>query len=165
MQHLAVRTAVQIQPDDPDWERTAQGRPFSYKYGFGLLDGYRYVTAAKDWKNVKPQAWLDVPYVQLNNGTMDLDHKMSGGEPVTKAGVTSSVTVSKEMMSGANLESLEHITVRVWIEHSKRGDVEVEIVSPKGIKSILAAPRHSDSAKTGFPGWRFSTIKHWSVLL
>lgn len=30
-QHLAIRTAVHINPDDPDWQLTANGRPFSYK--------------------------------------------------------------------------------------------------------------------------------------
>ena len=31
MQHLAIRNAVQINPEDPDWEATAVGRQFSYK--------------------------------------------------------------------------------------------------------------------------------------
>jgi kexin len=158
-----VRTAVQISPDDPDWEPTAQGRPFSYKYGFGLLDGYRYVTAAKEWKNVKPQSWLDLPYVQLNNGTMDLENKMSGGEQITKEGVMSSVAVTQDMLTSANFESLEHVTIRVWIKHARRGNVEVEVVSPNGIKSILAAERRNDGADTGFPGWRFSSLKHWCL--
>jgi len=37
----------------------------------------------------------------------------------------------------------------------------VELVSPNGIKSMLAAPRAADDANTGFPGWRFMSVKHW----
>jgi len=60
-----------------------------------------------------------------------------------------------------NFETLEHVTVRVWINHTRRGDVEVEVVSPNGIKSVLAAVRSFDSATTGFPGWQFMSVKHW----
>jgi kexin len=161
MQHLAVRTAVQINPSDRDWEATAQGRPFSYKYGFGVLDAWRYVQAARDWKSVKPQSWLFAPAVQIENGTMNLSNEMSGGVPVSKAGVSSTTMITKAMMDGANLETLEHVTVKVWIQHARRGDVEVELLSPSGVKSVLAATRDRDSATTGFPGWRFMTIKHW----
>jgi kexin len=163
MQHLVVRTAVRINPDDKDWEKTAQGRYFSYKYGFGVLDAYNYVMAAKDWKLVKPQAFLELPPIQIQNGTMDLNDTMAGGEVITKTGVTSSMTITSNMLSDANLETLEHITVKVWIAHTRRGDVEVEIVSPAGIKSVLAAKRQYDTATTGFPGWRFMSVKHWYV--
>jgi kexin len=163
MQYLITRTAVQVNPDDKDWEKTAQGRYFSYKYGFGLLDGYRYVMAAKDWKLVKPQAWLELPYVQINNGTMDLEDKMTGGQNITEQGVTSSIDITKDMLTQGNFESLEHVTVKVWISHKRRGDVEVEIVSPAGVKSVLAAKRKYDTANSGYPGWRFMSVKHWCV--
>ena len=42
------------------------------------------------------------------------------------------------MVEDSNLERLEHVTVRVWIDHQRRGDVEVEIKSPNGITSVLA---------------------------
>jgi kexin len=163
MQHLSVRTAVHVNPNDPDWEKTAQGRLFSYKYGFGALDAYSFVTAAQNWKLVKPQAWLHAPAVQIANGTMNLQDEMSGGQNITQEGIKSVTTITKEMMKQANLETLEHVTVKVWIQHERRGDVEVELVSPKGIKSILAGKRSKDSEKSGFPGWRFMSVKHWSV--
>lgn len=161
MQHLCVRTAEMINPEDPDWEITAAGRPFSYKYGFGRLDGYKYVKAAQDWEPVKPQAWLDVQPIQIANGTMDILGTMSGGAPITTEGVRSTFTITQEMLAENNFEGLEHITVKVWISHTRRGDVEVELVSPNGVKSVLAAKRRYDNAITGFPGWRFMTVKHW----
>ena len=88
---------------------------------------------------------------------------MSGGLPIVSGGVTSTVTVTQEDLERNNLESLEHVTVRVWITHDNRGDVEVEIISPNGIKSILAARRNVDSNKDGYPGWRFMSVKHWWV--
>ena len=94
---------------------------------------------------------------------MDVHFEMSGGDPIGPGGVSSKMTVTADTLKEHNFETLEHITVRVWIEHSKRGDVSVELFSPNGIKSALAAPRSGDTATTGFRGWRFMTVKHWYV--
>ena len=91
-------------------------------------------------------------------------HEYEGGEPIGADGKKSSIEITKEMMLAHNLETLEHIDVRVWINHPRRGDVEVELVSPNGIKSVLAKTREYDESTTGYPGWRFMTIKHWYVL-
>jgi kexin len=161
IQHLCVETARMINPEDPDWEATAQGRLYSYKYGFGVLDAYRYVKAAQDWKLVKPQAWFETKTLQIAGGTMNNRSEFSGGQPIAPGGITSKLTVTMEMLDSNNFEKLEHINVKVWIQHTKRGDVEVEIVSPKGIKSVLAASRFVDQATTGYPGWTFMSVKHW----
>lgn len=47
------------------------------------------------------------------------------------------------------------------MKHTRRGDVEVEIASPNGVKSVLAARRKHDTDTSGYPGWKFMTIKHW----
>jgi len=65
------------------------------------------------------------------------------------------------MLLANNFESLEHIDIRVWIKHHTRGEVEVEITSPNGITSVLARKRPGDRATTGYPGWRFMSVKHW----
>jgi hypothetical protein len=163
IQHLCVHTAQLVNPDDPDWEATAAGRRFSYKYGYGKVDAYDYVMAAKTWKNVKPQAWFNIPAIQIAGGTMNIRQEMSGGELIVPGGVSSSARVTKSMMDNENFEKLEHINVKVWVSHTRRGDVEVELVSPGGIKSVLAAPRRSDAATTGYPGWTFMSVKHWSA--
>ncbi|KAJ6618790.1 peptidase S8/S53 domain-containing protein [Mycena sp. CBHHK59/15] len=142
IQHLCVSTARRINPDDPDWEVTAlPGRFYSYKYGFGALDAYAFVKAAMDWKVVKPQAWFHTKTIQLEGGVMP--------------------EYEQDMVTANNLETLEHINVKVWIEHGRRGDVEVELRSPSGIKSVLAGKRSGDNADTGFPGWTFMSVKHW----
>lgn len=162
VQHLCVKTAGMINPQDPDWEETSTGKKYSYKYGWGILDAWAYVQAAKDWKLVKPQAWAFTPVVELKDAKMDnVTGEMTGGEPITASGSTSTHTITKAWLEENNLERLEHIDIRVWITHAKRGDVEVELTSPTGVKSILAGKRANDVDKKGFPGWRFMTVKHW----
>ncbi|BGP30114.1 pheromone processing endoprotease [Rhodotorula toruloides] len=155
MQHLCVRTAVQINPNDPDWQMTASGRPYNHKYGFGKLDAYAIVEAAKTWKLVKPQAWWQSPLAYADKVNTHL------GMPITADGVTAELAVTAQDLKAANLEKLEHVTITVFIEHQRRGDVEVELVSPKGMKSILARPRRFDESAEGMMGWVFMSVKHW----
>lgn len=165
VQYLCVETARIVNADDQDWEKTATGRLYSYKYGYGALDAYAFVKAAQSWSLVKPQTWLSTDTVRLNNGTMDSQGNFTGGQFIGPEGIESTITITKEMVEGNNLENLEHINVKVWIEHTRRGDVEVEVRSPSGIKSVLAAKRQYDTATTGFPGWTFMSVKHWWVSL
>jgi len=88
-------------------------------------------------------------------------HEYEGGEPIGPNGSKNTIEVTKAMILANNFETLEHIDIRVWINHTRRGDVTVELVSPHGIKSVLAKGRKHDDANTGFPGWRFMSIKHW----
>lgn len=85
------------------------------------------------------------------------------GSFLTAEGVTSSFEVTKEMLDKENFETLEHVTVRLWAQHTRRGDVEVTLESPNGIKSMLAERRSNDYDQTGFDGWKFMSLKHWCV--
>ncbi|BGP37946.1 pheromone processing endoprotease [Rhodotorula kratochvilovae] len=155
MQHLCVRTAQQINPNDPDWQMTASGRPYNHKYGFGKLDAFAMVEAAKRWEVVKPQAWWTSP-VALANPTAP-----KTGTLITADGATASLEVTAADLKKANVEKLEHVTITVWIQHQRRGNVEVELVSPRGMKSILARPRRFDESAEGMMGWVFMSVKHW----
>lgn len=83
------------------------------------------------------------------------------GSFITTEGISSTFEVTQQMLEDANFETLEHVTVRVWIQHDRRGDVEVTLVSPTGIESILAQSRRRDDDGNGFNGWKFMTLKHW----
>lgn len=142
---------------------TTSGRPYSYKYGYGSLDAWTFVELAKTWKLVKKQAWVDLPQIELNNPAISAGGDMTGGEFIVPGGVKSTVNVNATYLTQNNFETLEHITVKVWISHTKRGDVEVDIVSPNGVRSVLAGARRFDEHTTGYPGWQFMSVKHWCV--
>ncbi|BEI93863.1 uncharacterized protein CcaverHIS019_0603220 [Cutaneotrichosporon cavernicola] len=196
VQHLAIENAVMLNADDEDWEVTAAGRNYSYKYGYGKLDAGLFVEAARTWELVKPQAWLDspvinVPYTEAplrptlpsadppNGDSNVIRGEVSETEPegipepgvdipephhgsfLTHEGVYSSFEVTREMLDNENFEKLEHVTVRVWIEHQRRGHVEVGITSPGGHTSTLALTRNRDEDEGGFAGWKFMSLKHW----
>ncbi|KAJ9109059.1 hypothetical protein QFC21_000386 [Naganishia friedmannii] len=202
VQHLMVRTAAHFNPDDPDWEKTAAGRLFSYKYGYGRVDAGAFVAAAREWELVKPQAWFDSPAIFLSDNKTESSAASSSsrrqeinpepaseekaeedddavtaaadvivtdppaptppaGALLTEKGIMSSYTITQDMLDDLNFERLEHVTVRVWIDHEHRGDVEVELTSPNGVQSVLARQRRFDDSREGFQGWKFMSMKHW----
>ena len=116
--------------------------------------------AAQTWNLVKPQARMVSHTIQLNNGTFG-NGTYQGGQFIGLDGIESTMTVTSESLLQHNFETLEHINVKVWISHTTRGEVEVEIISPNGIKSVLAGIRKVDKDTSGYPGWKFMSIKHW----
>lgn len=191
VQHLAIENAVILNADDDDWEVTAAGRNYSYKFGYGQLDAGKFVEAARTWELVKPQAWFDSPVVKVpyteaperptiptGEASNEERAEVADSEPTTtdpgvdipepyrgsfiiRDGIESTFEVTREMLEKENFETLEHITVRVWIEHQRRGHVEVAIRSPGGHTSTLALMRNRDMDTTGFDGWKFMSLKHW----
>ena len=149
-QHLIIQSSVPVNEQDPDWQRTAAGLMYSHKSGFGVVDATRLVENARKHKLVPPQSWLEMPRQGVNASFAPM-------QPVNNT-----MNVTQAMMNEANLASVEHVTVKVWIEHPRRGDVQVSLYGPHGTKSVLASPRRYDNDVHGFPGWTFMTLKHWN---
>ncbi|RDI80262.1 hypothetical protein Vi05172_g9712 [Venturia inaequalis] len=152
MQWITVMTAVPFFVDEPEksWQVTATGKKFSHQFGYGKLDAYAVVDAAKSWKLVKPQAWLFTPWIHVK---ADI--------PQGDQGLHSTFKVTKEMMQEANLERVEHIIVTMNIEHSRRGDLSVELKSPSGLTSHLSTTRRGDEEPKGYRDWSFMSVVHF----
>ena len=59
--------------------------------------------------------------------------------PIGLDGREDSIEITTAMLLDNNLQTLEHIDIRVWINHLRRGNVMVELVtgSPNDIKVFL----------------------------
>ncbi|ETI26247.1 hypothetical protein G647_03024 [Cladophialophora carrionii CBS 160.54] len=150
LQYLCVETAIPIHEDDGSWQNTTSGKRFSHMYGYGKIDAYRFVAAAKSWELVKPQAWFHSPWLSVQ-------HKIPEGDK----GLVASFEVTEEMLSVANLERLEHVTVTMNIEHTRRGDLSADLISPSGLISHLSTNRAHDGAAEGYDDWTFMSVLHW----
>jgi kexin len=150
LQYLCVETAIPIHEDDGSWQNTTIGKRFSHMYGYGKVDAYRFVEAAKSWQSVKPQAWFHSPWLSVQ-------HKIPEGDQ----GLVASFEVTEDMLSKANLERLEHVTVTMNIEHTRRGDLSADLISPSGLISHLATNRAHDGVAEGYDDWTFMSVVHW----
>lgn len=153
LQYIAALSAVPVNEDDGNYQESALGRKYSQRYGFGKLDAYAIAHYAKDWKNVKPQAWYysDLDTVNQLIGTADSD----------KTVIKSVIKVSEQDLKVTNVERVEHVTVTVNIASNFRGKIGVRLVSPRGMKSELATERKYDRSGSGLKNWTFMSVANW----
>ncbi|PYH46739.1 kexin kexB [Aspergillus saccharolyticus JOP 1030-1] len=149
-QYLMVESAVPVHENDGSWQNTKNGRKFSHDWGFGRVDAYTMVQKAKTWDLVKPQAWFHSPWLRVH-------HEVPQGDQ----GLASSYEVTRAMMDEANLERLEHVTVTMNVNHTRRGDLSVELRSPEGLVSHLSTAREPDNESEGYVDWTFMSVAHW----
>ncbi|KAI1473732.1 peptidase S8/S53 domain-containing protein [Daldinia eschscholtzii] len=150
MQYIAMQSAVPVDLETGDWQQTTIGKNFSHTFGYGKVDSYALVETAKTWKNVKPQAWFYSPWLHVNKDI-----------PQGDKGLSVTFEVTKEMLKEANLERLEHVTVTMNVEHTRRGDLSVDLISPDNIVSHISATRKHDVSKEGYKDWTFMSVVHW----
>jgi len=150
LQYLAINTSIPLHLDDGDWQDTATGKKFSHTYGYGKLDTYSFVEAAKSHELLKPQAWYHSPWISVL-------HDIPEGDK----GLAASFDVTTQMLEKANLERLEHVTVTMNVNHTRRGDLSVELKSPEGSISHIATARKHDNEHAGYDDWTFMSVVHW----
>lgn len=155
MQHLCVQTALPVDLEDSDWKKLPSGRMYNHKYGYGKLDTWAIIQAAKTFKNVNKQTHLILPVNMTKTeipDTSDSKHKKA---------LQSTVQVTEAMIQAAGLLRLEHITATVSVEHQRRGDVQIILQSPNKVESELAAVRRGDASNQPIVNWKFMSVKHW----
>jgi kexin len=136
--------------DADDWKPTSIGRSFSHTFGYGKIDTYGAVELAKTWTKVKPQAWFFSPLLEVKRGI-----------PQGEEGLSTTFDITEDMLKEANLERLEHVTVTMNVNHTRRGDLSVDLISPAGFVSHIATTRKLDLASTGYVDWTFMSVAHW----
>ncbi|EEH07289.1 kex protein [Histoplasma capsulatum G186AR] len=150
IQYIFLETAIPIHLNDTDWQDTSIGKKFSHEFGYGKVDAYSAVHLAKDWKLVKPQAWLHSPWLRVHSEI-----------PQGEVGLASSFEVTKKMLKQNNIQRLEHVTVTMNVNHTRRGDLSVELRSPAGVVSHLSTTRKRDNNPVGYTDWTFMSVAHW----
>ena len=151
LQYLAMDTAKPVaDTQDAAWQSTAVGKKFSHVFGYGKIDSYDMIQRAKTWELVKPQAWYFSPWLHVNKAI-----------PQGKHGLIVSFDVTEEMIKEANVARLEHVTVTMNLNHTRRGDVNVDLISPKNVISHLSTARKDDEYSGGYDDWTFMSVAHW----
>ncbi|KAH9892952.1 peptidase S8/S53 domain-containing protein [Xylariomycetidae sp. FL2044] len=153
MQYIALESAVPIDPEDGDWQPTTIGKSYSHTFGYGKIDTYALIEAAKEWKNVKPQAWFYSPWLHVHKAI-----------PQGDEGLSVEFEVTQDMLKEANLGRLEHVTVTMNVEHTRRGDLSVDLISPDKVISHLSATRKLDTSDEGYDDWTFMSVVHWGEM-
>ncbi|KAF3833148.1 hypothetical protein F7725_026813 [Dissostichus mawsoni] len=150
VQHLLVKTSRPVHLKADDWKTNAAGLRVSHLYGFGLVDAEAMVVEASKWRTVPPQHTCSrVPERRTRH--------IHAGQRLNSSITTSGCSGDLEQHVG----HLEHVVVKVLIVHPRRGDLEINLISPSGTRTQLLAKRLYDSSNEGFRNWQFMTVHFW----
>ncbi|XP_006890875.1 PREDICTED: proprotein convertase subtilisin/kexin type 7 [Elephantulus edwardii] len=150
VQHIIVFTATRYEDRRADWVTNEAGFSHSHQHGFGLLNAWRLVNAAKVWASVPYLASYVSPVLKENKAI-----------PLSPRSLEVLWNVSKMDLEMSGLKTLEHVAVTVFITHPRRGSLELKLFCPSGMMSLIGAPRSMDSDPNGFNDWTFSTVRCW----
>ena len=143
VQEILIRSAYKFKPTDAGWATNSAGFSFNHNFGAGLIDATAAVNMASTWTNLPTQ----VSETSLQSG-------LSVAVPDNNAtGITRSFD-----FSASNLR-VEHVTVRLSVTHTARGNLEIILTAPGGMTSRLAEVR-PDSGDH-YSSWTFSSVRHW----
>ncbi|XP_014244560.1 furin-like protease 1 isoform X2 [Cimex lectularius] len=145
MQHIVVATAKPANLQARDWTTNGVGRNVSHSFGYGLMDAEAMVKMAKKWPTVPQQHRCEVkaPHV---------DKSIPGKGKVR-------LQLDVKECNGVNY--LEHVQAKISLVSSRRGDIEIMLISPAGTKTILLAKRVHDLSRAGFRSWPFMSVHTW----
>lgn len=144
VQEILIRSAKKIKPGDADWVDNAAGLHFNHDFGAGLMDATAAVNLAANWTNLGEQTSA----VSTKSGLdLSIPNNSSAGRELVFA------------LPGSNIIT-EHVTLRLTINHSARGDLEITLISPSGTKSRLAEVRGDNG--DNYSDYTFSTVRNWA---
>lgn len=143
VQEILIRSAFKFNPSDPDWTTNGAGFSFNHQFGAGLIDAAASVARAATWTNLTAQAQFTSPQSGLSVSIPENN----------QAGITRSFD-----FSASNLR-VEHVTLRLGITHTARGNLEISLTSPGGMVSRLAEVRPDTG--DDYTNWTFSSVRHW----
>eukprot|EP00834_Sanchytrium_tribonematis_P000968 NODE_20_length_44879_cov_0.624654.p15 type:complete len:311 gc:universal NODE_20_length_44879_cov_0.624654:30293-29361(-) len=149
VQHVVLLSARPFEAAIDDWQVVAKNRKFSHTFGYGLLDASAMVDIAKTWKLVNRETQFKSPIIAVNQNFGDNEE------------LSSIYNITQENLSSVNFGDLEHVTVTLTIEHQRRGDLEITLISPSKITSFLAKPRPGDYHSDTLKDWTMSTVVHF----
>ncbi|XP_067364102.1 proprotein convertase subtilisin/kexin type 7 isoform X2 [Channa argus] len=149
VQHIITFTATKCDVS-ADWRVNGAGFHHSHQHGFGLLNAWRLVNAAKVWESV--------PFLVSYESSVFKKEELI---PKYADELIHTWTVSADDLRESGMETLEHVAVTVTITHPCRGNVEIVLVCPSGMPSVIGARRAIDSDSTGYQDWTFSTVRCW----
>ena len=152
LQYIVVMSSRQHPlQDEPGWSTNGVGRPFSHKFGYGLMDAERMVSLAQSWKSL-PQQHICQTVIMVPN--IHIPDEV--GKPAV-------VSTTNDGCAGTlnSVRFLEHVQCKVSLNYYPRGNVMIALTSPAGTKSILLFPRPKDSFSNSFEDWPFLSVHFW----
>ncbi|XP_045513292.1 neuroendocrine convertase 1-like [Pieris brassicae] len=144
IQHIIVWTSEYAPlSSNYGWQTNGIGLRFNVRFGFGLLNADALVAKALNWTTV--------PEKQIYERTSTHSYgEISSNKPIE-------LLIAVE----CSVNYLEHVELITNIQYTRRGDLEVYLISPIGTKVQLLNPRPKDNSNKGFVNWPLTSVVTW----
>lgn len=143
VQEILIRSATRTAPSDSGWTTNGAGFRFHHDYGAGLLNTQAAATLAAGWTNLPAATTAEAS---------------ASGPAVAIPDNNATGIIRSFNLTASNLR-VEHVTLRVDLQHLSRGHLNVTLTSPTGTASQLAI-KHPDTGDH-YQDWTFSTVRCW----
>lgn len=143
VQEIIIRTARVNDTNNVDWATNAAGFHFNHEYGAGIINADGATALAATWTNLPLRT-------NVTAGAFNINEVITDTTPLTQT------------LSFTNTEfRVEHLQLRTDISHPLRGDLQITVTSPSGMRSILA--RSHGDFNPDFV-WTFMSTRHWGEI-
>ncbi len=146
VQEILLRTARKNDPEHPGWRYNAGGFRVHDQFGYGLVNAEGACAMAVTWTNLAPH----------REGQPLTDSTVSAIPDNNAAGISRSFAVP-----ATQPHRVEHVAVRVKIQHTWRSDLQILLTSPSGTQSTLAFPYYDATGADDYNNWLFTSVQFW----
>uniref|UniRef100_F1L3M6 Neuroendocrine convertase 1 n=2 Tax=Ascaris suum TaxID=6253 RepID=F1L3M6_ASCSU len=153
VQHIAVWTAEPepLLKNNEGWVRNAAGLYVNSRFGFGLMNAFSFVMAARSWTNVPKQRICTTVFPSFTKRSIsDTSGAIINFRTDACAGQINEVNY------------LEHVQLVLDIVYPIRGHLSIFVVSPQGTRTQLLKVRREDKSPAGFRHWPFMSVHTWA---
>ncbi|ODS25065.1 hypothetical protein AB835_00740 [Candidatus Endobugula sertula] len=135
IQKILAYSAKKVEDANTDWQTNSAddwnggGLHTSHDYGFGNIDAYTAVRLAETWNT--------------QNTDKNVSYKLVGGNAVNQQvadGSTVDITIEV-----TDQISIEHVELRLDIDHKNVSDLTITLISPDGTRSIMVDKPYVDT--------------------
>eukprot|EP00536_Pseudo-nitzschia_multiseries_P016213 jgi/Psemu1/220597/e_gw1.1049.6.1 len=154
VQGILARTSRRVEQDTQDTTAVVNGAGFWHSnwYGFGVVDAKAAVEAALDW-SLYPEELQAIGISGNENAVLSQDSEDE---------YLSTIALDPGQDGYPTDFVAESTVVLLDLSHYNRGDLEIELESPAGTKSLLTpGKRPEDTQLTEDQRWKLMTVRNW----
>lgn len=145
VQHILITTAEKNDPTDADWTTNGAGHLVNHKFGFGRIDAQAAINAALSWTSEEDETKTSIVTSSPNLAIPDN----------SSTGVSATIEFTENLI-------VEYVDVFFSAtDHHRWGDLQIELTSPSGTRSILAEKHNSGTGGTYYNWWKFGSVRHF----
>jgi len=143
VKEILLRSATPLAPEDQDWHTNRAGIMHHHQFGAGLVNVAAAVSLAAHWRNLQPMEALSLGFTNQNIAIPDN----------SPTGWTQTFTITNQGFR------VEQAAVTLTLPHQRHGDLAIQLTSPWGTTSRLAAKHNS--YESGYADWTLTSVRHW----